>query len=157
MEANPYDYDRQVPWIPQQQQYFEDKYSAGAGSLRLAPPQRPPVQQNRLLQQKSVNQKPKASGKMPKARALALANILKKCLVVVSLVSFGTLSGLVAFHPVSAIASQTSAASSSSSQTSQQSSSSSQNDDGNGFFNQGGNNFGSSNSSQAPVSGSSVS
>jgi len=157
MEANPYDYDRQIPWMPQQHQYYEDRYNTGAGGVRLATPQRPPVQQNRPLQQKSVNQKPKASGKMPRSRALALANVLKKCLVVVSLVSFGTLSGLVAFHPVSTIASQTSTTSSSSSQTSQQSSSSSQNDDGNSFFNQGGNNFGSGNSSQAPVSGSSVS
>jgi uncharacterized membrane protein YgcG len=164
MEANPNDYDRQIPWIPQQNQYYDDRYSAGAGGARLATPQRPPVQQNQRLQQKSVNQKPKALGKMPKARALALANILKKCLVVVSLVSFGTLSGLVAFHRVATTSSNTSTTSSSSSQTSssssqtsQQSTSSSQNNDGNSFFNQGGNNFGSSNSSQAPVSGSSVS
>ncbi len=178
METNPYVYDRTVPWIPQQNQFYENNYvTAHTGQ------QRPPVLQNQKPQQRSVDQiqlangpntagktmpnpvgaglpcpppiyrpasspirqqhldqKPKPSKPMPKARALALVRTFKKWLVVASLAAFVSFSGLVAYHHVGTAASQTSSSS----------------QDSNGFLNQqGGNNFGSSNSSQGSTSGTS--
>ncbi len=150
METNPYEYDRTIPWIPQQNQPYEGRYVTDRASQ-----QRSPDLQNQRPQQRSVDQKPKPPERMPKARALALARTLKKGLVIASLVSFGAFSGLVAYHQVgtTTTANHTS---SGSSQATPASTSSPQNS--NGFFNQqGGNNFGSSNSSQGSSSGSSVS
>ena len=145
METNLYDNDTTLPWIPQQNQLYEGRYVAERASQ-----QQSPALQNARPQQRSVDQKPKAPERMPKARALALVRTLKKWLVIASLASFVTFSGLVAYHQVGTPANQ---ASSGSSQKASATSSSS-----NGFFNsQGGNNFGSSSSSQAPVSGSGVS
>jgi hypothetical protein len=153
MATNPYDYDITVQWIPQQNQLSESRdLTARTGQ------QRPPVLQNQRPQQTRGGQKPGAPEKMPKARALALARTLKRWLVVASIVSFGTFSGLVAFHQVSsttAASHSTSTSSGSSSQSTSSSNSSSQNS--NSFLNQGGNNFGSSNSSSTSVSGSSTS
>ncbi len=145
METNPYEYNGTVPWIPQQNQRYESNYvTAHTGQ------QRPAVLQNQKPQQRSVDQKPKPPKPMPKARALALARTFKKWLVIASLVSFGTFSGLVAFHQVGTTATQTSSASSQKTTTT----ASSQN--GSSFLNQqGGNKFGSSNSSQGSNSGSS--
>jgi hypothetical protein len=145
METNPYEYDTTV-----QNQLYEGRYvTARTGRLQ------PPVLQNQGPQPGSGNQKPGPSEKMPKARALALAHMLKKWLAIASLVSFGTFSGLVAFHQVGTTNSQTSQinkTSSGSSQATPTTSSSSQNS--NSFLNQqGGNNFGTSSSSQTPVSG----
>ncbi len=145
MEMNPYEYDTTIPWIPQQNQLYE-----GRNATAHASQPRPPVSQNLRPQPRGGNQKPKPPEKMPKAQALALAKRLKKWLVVVSLVSFGSLSWLVAFHQVGTIANQTS---SGSSQSTPATNSSSQNN--NSFLNQGGNNFGSSNASQGSTSGSS--
>src|SRR5438046_7507127 len=95
METNPYEYDTTVQWRPQQNQIYEGRYvSARAGQ------QQSPVLQKQRPQPGSGNQKPRPPEKMPKARALALARTFKKWLVVASLVSFGTFSGLVAFHQV---------------------------------------------------------
>ena len=95
METNPYEYDTSVQWRPQQNQFYEGRYvSPRTGQ------QQPPVLQNQKPQLRNGNQKPKPPEKMPKARALALARSFKKWLVVASLVSFGTFSGLVAFHQV---------------------------------------------------------
>jgi hypothetical protein len=86
---------------------------------------------------------------MPRARALALTNTLKRWLVIASIVGFGAFGGLVAFHQVGTTASQTS---STSSNTNSTSSSSSQNS--NNFLNQqGGNTSGTSSSSSTPVTG----
>lgn len=149
METNPYEYDRTIPWIPQQNQLYEGRYVTDRASQ-----QRSPVLQDQRPQQRRVDQKPKPPERMPKARALALARTLKKGLVIASLLSFGAFSGLVAYHQVGTIT--TANTSSGSSQATPASTSSSQNS--NGFFNQqGGNNFGSSNSSQGSSSGSSVS
>jgi hypothetical protein len=149
METNPYEYDRTIPWIPQQNQLYEGRYVTERASQ-----QRPPVLQDQRPQQRRVDQKPKPPERMPKARALALARTLKKGLVIASLLSFGAFSGLVAYHQVGTTT--TANTSSGSSQATPASTSSSQNS--NGFFNQqGGNNFGSSNSSQGSSSGSSVS
>lgn len=130
METNPYEYDRTVPWIPQQ----------NVGAQFIAPSRAP---------------KPKSPERMPKARALALARALKKWLVIASFVSFGTLSGLVAFHQVGTTTSNTSHTNQSSSKSSQATATATPSSS-NGFFDQqGGNNLGSSNSSQGSTSGSS--
>ena len=152
-------YDRAIPHIPKQKQYSEGEYITTE-----ARQQGPSVLPNSRPQQRSKLQKPQSAERMPKARVLALSNILKKWLVATSLVGFLSFGGLVASHQVSTTATQTS---SGSSQTTSSTNSSSQNS--NGFFKQqGGNNFGSNNSSNAssngssssspaPVSGSSVS
>ena len=153
METKLKNYDTHASWIPQQNQLYEDRYvTAQAGQQRLPRPQ------NQGFSQRDVGQKPKPAGKMPKARALALARTFKKWLVVASLVGFGTFSGLVAVHQVGTTASQstqTSSGSSTTSTTTSTTSSSSQNS--NSFLNQGGNNLGTSTSSSTSVSGSSVS
>jgi hypothetical protein len=128
METNLYDYDTTVQW-----------------TLRPRDPRLP---------QYGAGQKPRVPEKMPKARALALAQTLKKWLAVVSIVGFGTFSGLVALHQVGTTASQSTQTSSGSSTTSTSSSSSQKS---NSFLNQGGNNLGSSTSSSTAASGSSVS
>lgn len=154
METNPYEYNGTIPWIPQQNQLYEGNYTTASTGQ-----QRPAVLQNLKPQQRSVDQKPKPPKPMPKARALALARTFKKWLVIASLVSFGTFSGLVAFHQVGTAATQTSSASSqktptTTAQKTSTTTASSQN--GSSFLNQqGGNNFGSSNSSQGSTSGSS--
>src|SRR3989442_12276633 len=147
METNAYEYDRTISWIPQQNQRYEGNYvTAHTGQ------QRPVVLQNQKPQQRSVDQKPKPPRPMPKARALALARTFKKWLVIASLVSFGTFSGLAAFHQVGTTTTQASSASSqktptttASAQKTTTTTASSQNSSS--FLNQqGGNNFGSSNS-----------
>ena len=87
---------------------------------------------------------------MPKARALELVGLFKKRLIVASLVLFGLLSGLVAYHQVGSATNQGQIDPSQSAPATQPSNG--------GFFDQqGGNNFGSSNPWQPPVSGSRVS
>jgi hypothetical protein len=87
---------------------------------------------------------------MPKARALELVQTYKKRIVFASLVVFGLLSGLVAFHQVGATANQGQVDPSQSAPATQPSSG--------GFFDQqGGNNFGSVNPMQPAISGSRVS
>jgi hypothetical protein len=152
METNPYKYSTTVPWIPRQNQLYESAYvTTPSGS------QRPSDSQNQGLAQRGVGQKSKPPERMPKARALALVRTFKKWLVVASIVSFGTFSGLAAFHQVSTTT--TSKATNTSSGTSQKTSTTtSSSQSSNSFLNQqGSNNFGSSNSSQTTVSGSSVS
>jgi hypothetical protein len=151
METNPYKYSTTVPWIPRQNQLYESAYvTTRTGS------QRPPDSQNQGLAQRGVGQKSKPPERMPKARALALVRTFKKWLVVASVVSFGTFSGLAAFHQVSTTTSKATNTSSGTSQKTSTTTSSSQSS--NSFLNQqGSNNFGSSNSSQTTVSGSSVS
>jgi hypothetical protein len=109
--------------------------------------------------QSNLNENNKrAPQKMPKARVLALTNTLKKWLAIASIVGFGTLSGLVAFHQVGATATQTS---SGSSKTNSTTSSSSKNS--NSFLQQQGGNTGgtssssTSSSSSTPVTGTSTS
>src|SRR5437763_16909871 len=96
METNPYDYDITVPWIPQQNQLYEGRDITARTSQQFS------ELQNQRLQQRGGDQKPKPPQRMPKVRALALARTFKKWLVIASLVSFGTFSGLVAFHQVGA-------------------------------------------------------
>jgi hypothetical protein len=70
------------------------------------------------MPQAGTTQKPKGPKPMAKARALALVNTLKKSLVVASLATFVSFSGLAAFHQVSTTASKTASTSSTSSQSS---------------------------------------
>src|SRR5437870_410714 len=144
METNMKDYDTHASWIAQQNQPYKDRVvTPQDGRQQLTQPQ------NQGLPQRGVGQKPRTAEKMPKARARALANTLKRWLVVTSIVSFGTFSGLVALHQVATTASQ-------STQTNSTSRSSTQNNSN--FLNQqGGNNFGTSSSSQGSNSGSSSS
>ena len=147
METNLYDYDTTVQWTAQQNPPYEGGFvTAQAGQQQLPRPRDP------RLPQHGAGQKPRVPEKMPKARVLALAQTLKKWLAVVSIVGFGTFSGLVALHQVGATASQSTQTSSKSSTTSSSSSQKS-----NSFLNQGGNNLGSSTSSSTSASGSSVS
>ncbi len=152
METHPYEYDRTLPWTPQQNQFYQSgPVTAQDGQQQLPRPQ------NQGLRQQNVGQKPRAPEKMPKAQALALSNTLKRWLAVASIVGFGTFGGLVALHQVGTTSVQSTQSSSWSSNTSSTSSSSSQNS--NNFLNQQGGNTGgtssssTSSSSSTPVSG----
>ena len=150
METHPYEYDRTLSGTPQQNQFYQNRLVTVQNEQRLPRPQ------NQGLPKHSVGQKPRAPEKMPKARALALANTLKRWLAVASIVGFGTFGGLVALHQVGTTASQSTQSSSGSSNTSSTSSSSSQNS--NNFLNQqGGNTSGTSSSSTSSSSSTPVS
>lgn len=168
MQTNPYEYDnynQPVAWIPQQNQLkppYEGRYVREY--TRQSQPSN--IQNHRLQPATAKEQKPKAPDRMSKARALALVRKFKKVLVVASIVSFGSFSGLAAYHQVITTTSQassnthaTGSSSNSSSSTSNSSSSSSNTSSSSGsYFNQqGGSNFGSSNSSSSSASGTSVS
>lgn len=159
METQLKDYNTRTSQTLQQNQLYE----GSSVPMQIGQQQLTRLQHSGLPQH-GVGQKPKAPEKMPKARTLALARTLKRWLAVVSIMGFGTFSGLVALHQVGTTASQSTQTSSGSSTTtptttssSSTSTSSSSSQNSNGFFNQGGNNFGSSTSSSTSVSGSSVS
>jgi cytoskeletal protein RodZ len=159
METNPYKYDRTQPWTPPQKQLYQNR-SAAQNEQQLI------QSQNQKVPQRNVGQKPGTQVKMPKARALAMANSLKRSLAVASIIGFGMFGGLVAMHQVGTTTTQSTQSTSGSSNTSSNSSSSSQNS--NAFLNQkGGNTSGtsssstnsssSSSSSSTPVTGTSTS
>ena len=149
METNPYEYDRIPPRTTEQNQLYQNKQF-------LQP-------QNQNLTQRGVGQKPGTQVKMPKVRALALANTLKRTLAVASIIGFGMFGGLVAMHQVSTTTTttQSTQSTSGSSNTSSNSSTSSQNS--NNFLNQqGGNTSGTSstssnNTTSTPVTGTTTS
>src|SRR5205823_4499488 len=116
--TNPYEYDRTAPWTPQQNQFYQNKPAATQNEQQLL------QSQNQKLPQRSVGQKPGTQVKMPKARALALANTLKRALAVVSIIGFGMFGGLVAMHQVSTTTTQSTQSTSGSTNTSSKSSSS---------------------------------
>jgi hypothetical protein len=124
-------------------------FPARPAQQQYAAPARQPVPQLRqgAVSQKPVQAKPKP---MPKARALALVNTLKKSLVVASLAAFVSFGGLAAFHQVGTT-------SSGAASTSSTSTSSSQNSGKNILKQTGGNNIGTSTSSQGTSSSSSSS
>jgi len=141
METNPYKYDTTKSSVPQQNQIS----IRGSNTTQINQQQLPQTHQS--LIQHNMGQKPKAPEKMPKARTLALANTLKRWLAVASIVGFGTISGLVAFHQIGTTTSQ-----------STQSSSGSSSQNSNNFLNQqGGNTSGTSSSSTNSSSTSSSS
>ena len=150
METNPYKYDTALPWIPQQNQVSKQ----GSNTPQISQQQLPRT--HRSLLQHNMGQKPRVPEKMSKARALTLANTLKRTLAVASIIGFGMFGGLVAMHQVNTTTTQSTQSTSGSSNTSSKSSSSSQNS--NNFFNQqGGNTSGTSSTSSTPVTGTSTS
>src|SRR5260370_19201467 len=120
METNLYEYDTTLPWIPQQNQIYQNK-TAAKNEQQFS------QSQNQKLQYPGAGQKPGTQVKMPKARALALANSLKRLLAVASILGFGMFSSLVAMQHVSTTTTQSTQSKSGSSNTSSKSSSSSQN------------------------------
>jgi hypothetical protein len=145
MQTNLNDYDTRPSWTPPQNQPYSSQFvTSQNGRPQFALPQ------NLASTQRPAGQKPKAPEKMPKARAMALANKFKRMLAIASIVGFGAFGGLVALHQVGTTATQTSSGSSSSNSSSS-SSSSSQNS--NNFLNQqGGNTSGTSSSSSSSSS-----
>jgi hypothetical protein len=174
METNPYEYDnynKPVAWIPQQNQPYPPSTYEGRYNRTHTGQQQFAQAQNQKLQPAAKVQKPKAPERMSKARALNLVRGFKKGLVVASILSFASFSGLAAYHQSTTTSSntssssQTTSASGSTSKNSTSSSTSSSSNSSNsssssGYFNQNGSsNFGSSSSSSSgsSVSGTSVS
>jgi hypothetical protein len=189
-------YDETLEWLPEQremtgapysdltyyaswQQQTQVNYPYYTGNIAGA---QTIVQSNLGPQLSQQNQK--ASDRMPKAQAVAIARTLKRSIVVASIAVFGVLSGLVATHlqttatgqSTSAAASQNTSSNTSSSSNSSSTSSSNNsnfnagsdqnpsdqnpsNTNSGGFFNQqgGGYGFGNGGSAQPPVSNSRVS
>ena len=73
MQTNINDYDTRPSWTPAQNQRYSSQYATPYDGRQ--PLQRP---QNPLQAQYPMNQKPKAPAKMPKDRAMALANKFKR-------------------------------------------------------------------------------
>ena len=150
METNPYEYDITSQGAPQQNQLYQNR---PAGTQNGQHPLQSHTQQ---LPKRSVVQKAGTQAKMPKARALALANTLKRTLAVASIIGFGMFGGLVAMHQVGTTTTSSTQSTSGSSNTSSKSNSSSQNS--NSFLNQqGGNTSGTSSTTSTPVTGTSTS
>jgi hypothetical protein len=151
MQTNINEYDNRASWIPPQNQPYTSRFvTSQDGEPMFALPQ------NLAPTQRPTGHKPKAPEKMPKARAMALANKFKRGFAIASIVGFGAFGGLVALHHVGTTATQSSFGSSSSKSTNSSSSSSSQNS--NSFLNQqGGNTNGTSSSSSSGSSTSSSS
>ncbi len=150
METNPYTYNN----MQQQNQVYQNRPVVENGQQFIQP-------QNVKTPQRYTGQKSGKQAKMPKERAMQLANALKRTLAAASIIGFGIFGGLVALHQVSTTTTQSTQSTSSSSNTSSNSTSSSQNS--NNFFNQqGGNTSGTSSSttssnSSAPVTGTTTS
>jgi hypothetical protein len=145
MQRNPYEDDRPLEWIPRHNQIFE-------GGSNMSHSGQQPASLQYQEWQRSV-QSPKPQERMPKTQALELVNVYKKRLIFASLVAFGLLSGLVAFHQVGTVANQNQVNPSQPAPVTQPS-------NGGGFFDQqGGNNFGPGGfgQQQQPSSGSGVS
>jgi hypothetical protein len=100
MQTNPYEDERPLAWIPQENQFYERESDKVRSSLK------PASLQYQKRQQRIQNPKPKLQERMPKTQVLELVNVYKKRLIVASLVIFGLVSGLVAFHQVGAAANQ---------------------------------------------------
>src|SRR5437762_13376047 len=95
METNPYDIT--VPWMPQQNQWTEDRYITTRYSQ-----QRSSLLETSMQQLRDGDQKLRLVGRMSKAEALALVNKFKKWLIIASLVTFSVFSGLVAYQQADA-------------------------------------------------------
>jgi hypothetical protein len=153
MQTNINDYDRHASRIPPQNQPYSRFITSQDGRSQFALPQ------NLVQTQHPAGQKPRAPEKMPKARAMALANKFKRGFAIASIVGFGAFGGLVALHQVGTTTSQsTQSSSGSSSSNSTNSSSSSSSQNSSNFLNQqGGNTSGTSSSSNSSSSSSTVS
>jgi hypothetical protein len=130
MQTNPYEVERPLAWVPQENQLYERESDKVHSRLQ------PASLQYQERQHRIQNPKPKLQERMPKTQVLELVSVYKKRLIVASLVVFGLVSGLVAFHQVGAAANQGPADPSQSAPVTQPSNG--------GFFDQQeGNNFGS--------------
>jgi hypothetical protein len=131
MENNPYEYDKRAQGQIPHYQSYNNTYPGASVNQQPGAPQA-------LRQQQAPRQRVQTPppARMPKARALALVNVFKKSLVVMSLATFASFSGLVAYHQISTTASQKSSTSTTTSSSQQKN---------NTFFNQqGDNNLGTS-------------
>lgn len=151
MQTNPYEDEGSLAWIPQENQFYERESDKIRSNQAQAP------QQYQSGQRAVQSQRPQQEQRMPKTQALELVNTYKKRLIVASLMVFGLVSGLVAFHQVGAAASQAPVDPSQQAPVTQP-----QPSNGGGFFDQnqqGGNNFGSGGfwQQQQPSSGTGVS
>ena len=145
MQTDPYEDEKPLAWVPQENGFYERESDKVYSSKQPAP------LYNQQWQQNIQHPKPTVQDRMPKTQALELVNVYKKRLIVASLVAFGLVSGLVAFHQVGNAATQNQVRPSQSMPVTQPS-------NGGGFFDQqGGNNFGSGGFGQQPSSGSGVS
>src|SRR6266699_561242 len=80
MQTNPFEDDRPLAWIPQENQFYE------GGSNVVRSSQQSMALQNQGVQQKSWRQTSGSPERMPKTQALELVNVYKKRLIVASLV-----------------------------------------------------------------------
>ncbi|MGZ3643639.1 MAG: hypothetical protein ACXVCM_07275 [Ktedonobacteraceae bacterium] len=145
MQTNPYEDEKPLSWVPQENLFSERE------SDKVHNSQQPASLHYQEWPQNMQNTRPKLQERMPKTQVLELVNVYKKRLIVASLVAFGLVSGLVAFHQVGTAATQNQVSPSQPVPVSQPSNSG-------GFFDQqGGNNFGSGGFGQQPSSGSGVS
>ncbi len=151
MQINPYEDEGSLEWIPQENQSYERESDKIRNSQMSAPLQYEGRQQN----VQGIRSQP--ADRMSKAQALDLVDVYKKRLIVATLVVFGLVSGLVAFHQVGVSANQAPVDPSQPVPVTQPA----QPPDDGGFFNQnqqGGNNFGSGGFwQQQPSSGTGVS
>ncbi|BCL78766.1 hypothetical protein ccbrp13_12310 [Ktedonobacteria bacterium brp13] len=129
--------DRYNAWIQQQNKLREGRGELPpSGRQQLQRPQATGRPQGVAVQKLGgVNQKPGGAQKMPKTRALALVNTLKRGISVGSIVCFGAFSGLVAFHQVGSTSASHATPKTTTTTTIPTTKKSGS------FFNQGGNNF----------------
>ena len=150
MPNNLHDYNTRPSWTLPQNQPYTGQFATSYDGRQPLPRQQNPAQ-------RPVNQKPKAPEKMPKARAMALANKFKRGLTIASFVSFGAFGGLVALHQVGTTTSQSTQSTQSSSGSSSSNSTNSSSQNSNNFLNQQGGNINGSSSSSTGSSSSSSS
>ncbi len=123
MDNNPYGYDKRVSQQLPQYHTYPGSYPGTYRNQQPGLPQTPRPQQ-------APPRKAQTPPRMPKDRALALARLFKKSLVVMSLATFASFSGLVAFHQLNTTTSQKSTTTSTSTTTSRS------HEEDNGFLNQ---------------------
>lgn len=132
MENNPYEYDKRVAWQMPQNQPYNNTYPGAyinqpPGAAQALRQQQVPQTRQEPRMQQTRGAKTPPPARMPKARAVALTRLFKKGLVVMSLATFASFSGLVAYHQLSTTSSQ---------KTSTTTTSSSTQKNNNTFFNQ---------------------
>lgn len=109
MENNPYGYDKSKIWPMSQNQPYTTNYPGASMNQQPGAPQAV-----RTAQTRDGRIRKPAPVRMPKDKALALAGLFKRALVVISLATFASFSGLVAYHQVSTASASTSTTTSSS-------------------------------------------
>lgn len=103
MENNPYGYDKSRTWSMSQNQPYTTNYPGVSLNQQPGAPQAA-----RVAQTRGDKRQKSAPVRMPKERALALVGLFKRALVVMSLATFASFSGLVAYHQVTTASASTS-------------------------------------------------